>query len=160
YYFKLMAGKDEYEVARLHSNGDFLARIADQFEGDYTLRYNLAPPLFARTGADGLPVKSEYGSWVRHVFSLLAKFRFLRGTMFDIFAYTEERKAERALADEYRTLVESLLPRMTAANLPTIIAIASIPEDIRGYSHVRQHHLAAARKKEAKLLAELDRRQP
>jgi len=160
YYFKLMAGKDEYEVARLHSNGDFLARIADQFEGDYTLRYNLAPPLFARTGADGLPVKSEYRSWVRHAFRLLAKFRFLRGTMFDIFAYTEERKAERALACEYRQLMSSLLPRMTAANLPTMIAIASIPEEIRGYSHVRQRHLESARKKEAKLLAELDRSQP
>ncbi len=156
YYFKLMAGKDEYEVARLHSNGDFLARIADIFEGDYKLRYNLAPPLFARTGADGLPIKSEYGSWVRHAFGLLAKLRFLRGTVFDIFAFTEERKAERALAGEYRVLISSLLRKLTAANLPTIIAIASIPEDIRGYGHVRLQHLKDAREKEKRLLAALD----
>ncbi|MEA5098737.1 MAG: DUF6537 domain-containing protein, partial [Burkholderiaceae bacterium] len=156
HYFKLLAGKDEYEVARLHSNGDFLARIADIFEGNYQLRYNLAPPLFARTGSDGLPLKSEYGSWVRHAFWLLAKLRFLRGTIFDIFAYTEERKTERALAGEYRTLLTSLLPKLTEANLSTLVAIASIPDDIRGYGHVRLRHLTAAREKEQRLLAALD----
>ena len=161
YYFKLLAGKDEYEVARLHGNGDFMARIADVFEGDYKLRYNLAPPLFAKIGADGLAVKSEYGSWVVHILRLLAKLRFLRGTVLDIFAYTEERKVERALAGQYRDLVTSILPRMTTANLPTVVAIASIPEDIRGYGHVRQQHLEAARKKEKSLLVALsDSRQP
>jgi len=153
YYFKLMAGKDEYEVARLHSNGAFLARISDMFEGDYQLRYHLAPPLFSLRGADGILIKREYGAWVRIVFRVLAKMRVLRGTMFDVFALTAERKAERALPGQYRDTLTALLPNMTAANLPSLVAIASIPEEIRGYGHVRERHSKAAMEKQSLLLA-------
>lgn len=153
YYFKLLAAKDEYEVARLHTDGNFAARIADMFEGDYRLRYHLAPPLLARRGADGLLIKRDYGSWVVPVFRLLAKLRFLRGTAFDVFAYAKERKSERKLAQEYRDTLNMLLPRMSVTNLASLVAIARIPEDIRGYGHVRKRHLTAAKEKEKLLLA-------
>ena len=153
YYFKLLAGKDEYEVARLLTNGDFTARIAAMFEGDYRLRYHLAPPLFGKRGPDGRLVKREYGSWVLIAFRLLARLRFLRGTVFDIFSHTPERRLDRSLPVSYRDNLTALLPRMTPANLASIVAIASIPEEIRGYGHVRERHLAAARAKEKALLA-------
>jgi len=153
YYFKLLAHKDEYEVARLQTDGNFAARIADMFEGDYKLRYHLAPPLLAKRNRDGILVKRDYGTWVIHVFRLLKKLRFLRGTVFDIFAYTKGRQIERALAKQYRDRLTELLPRMTTANFATIVAIASIPEEIRGYGHVRARHLKAAQEKEKVLMA-------
>ena len=155
YLFKLMAYKDEYEVARLHSNGQFKAKIAGMFEGDYAIKYHLAPPLFSKHDAQGHLIKREFGSWVGKVFPVLASLRFLRGSFLDPFGYTEERRSERALIQQYKEQLLSLLPTLNANNYEQLIAIASIPEDIRGYGHVKERHLRAAKQKESNLLASL-----
>jgi indolepyruvate ferredoxin oxidoreductase len=153
YYYKLMAYKDEYEVARLYSDGAFQQKIAGMFDGDIKLKFHLAPPLLAKHDSQGRLIKKEYGPWMLKAFGVLAKFKGLRGTALDVFGYTEERKMERALIGEYRQTISSLLPKLTAENLPQAVAIASIPEDIRGYGHVKERHLKAAKQKEATLLA-------
>jgi indolepyruvate ferredoxin oxidoreductase len=153
YYYKLMAYKDEYEVARLYTNGAFKEKIAAMFEGDITLKFHLAPPLFAKTDAQGHLIKQEFGPWMMKAFGVLAKFKGLRGGALDVFGYTAERKMERRLIGEYRATVGGLLSRLNADNLAQAVAIASIPEDIRGYGHVKERHLKAAKAKEASLLA-------
>ena len=153
YYYKLMAYKDEYEVARLYTDGVFQQKIAGMFEGDVKLKFHLAPPLLARHDAQGRLIKQEFGPWMMKAFGVLARFKGLRGTALDVFGYTAERKMERALIAQYRDTVAALLPKLTAENLAQAVAIASIPEDIRGYGHVKERHLKAARQKEAALLA-------
>ncbi|MFC5513076.1 indolepyruvate ferredoxin oxidoreductase family protein [Massilia jejuensis] len=153
YFYKLMAYKDEYEVARLHTDPAFRDKIADMFEGDYTVKYHLAPPLLARHDKEGRAVKQEFGAWMLKAFGVLAKLKGLRGTPFDVFGHTAERKTERALIAQYRETVASLLPKLSNENLAHAVAIASIPEDIRGYGHVKERHLAAARAKQAQLVA-------
>ncbi len=155
YLFKLMAYKDEYEVARLHSDPAFKTRIATMFEGDYAVKYHLAPPLFSKRDAQGHLVKQAYGSWVGKVFPLLAKLRFLRGSVLDPFGHTEERKTERALITTYRETLVSLCASLTPERLPLVTEVARIPEEIRGYGHVKERHLRNAKEKEAKLLAQL-----
>jgi indolepyruvate ferredoxin oxidoreductase len=157
YLFKLMAYKDEYEVARLHTDPAFLAKIQGMFEGDYTIKYHLAPPLWAKRDSQGHLIKQEFGPWMLQAFRALAKLKFLRGTALDIFSYSQERKTERSLIDRYRQTIASLLPRLTQENLSTLVAIAAIPEEIRGYGHVKERHLKAAMQKEAALLAQFDR---
>ncbi len=152
YLFKLMAYKDEYEVARLHTEASFLAKVAAQFEGDYTLNYHLAPPLIARRNEHGELVKQRFGPWMLTAFRLLAKLKGLRGTAFDIFGRTEERKTERALIGEYRACIDELLKTLNAGNLALAAEIARVPEEIRGYGHVRERHLSAARPKWAALM--------
>ncbi|WP_332860637.1 indolepyruvate ferredoxin oxidoreductase family protein [Janthinobacterium svalbardensis] len=152
YFYKLMAYKDEYEVARLYTDGAFQAKIASMFEGDIKLKFHLAPPIMAKTDAQGHLIKKEYGPWMLKAFGVLAKFKGLRGTAFDVFGHTAERKTERALILEYRATVGGLLPKLTTAKLAQAVAIASIPEDIRGYGHVKERHLKAAKEKEASLL--------
>ncbi|HEV7816743.1 MAG TPA: indolepyruvate ferredoxin oxidoreductase family protein, partial [Janthinobacterium sp.] len=132
YFYKLMAYKDEYEVARLYTDGAFAKKIAGMFEGDIKLKFHLAPPLLARHNAQGELIKQEFGPWMMKAFGLLAKLKGLRGTAFDIFGHTAERKTERALIGAYRQTVSALLPELTAENLAQAVAIASIPEDIRG----------------------------
>jgi indolepyruvate ferredoxin oxidoreductase len=156
YLFKLMAYKDEYEVARLHADAAFQAKIGNMFEGDYKLKFHLAPPLLAKRDADGHLVKQEFGPWMMKAFGVLAKLKFLRGSAFDIFGYTEERKTERALIAQYRDTIAALLPRLKADNLAKAVAVASIPEEIRGFGHVKERHLKAAKEKEASLLKEFD----
>jgi indolepyruvate ferredoxin oxidoreductase len=153
YLYKLMAYKDEYEVARLYTDPAFMQKIGAMFEGDIKLKFHLAPPILAKRDKEGHLVKKEYGPWMLKAFGALAKLKGLRGTPFDVFGYTGERKTERALITQYRATVEALLPRLTAENLAQAVAIASIPEDIRGFGHVKERHLAAASKKEAELLA-------
>ena len=152
YFYKLMAYKDEYEVARLYTDGAFQAKIAAMFEGDIKLKFHLAPPIMAKTDAQGHLIKKEYGPWMLKAFGVLAKLKGLRGTAFDVFGHTAERKTERALILEYRATVGGLLPKLTTAKLAQAVAIASIPEDIRGYGHVKERHLKAAKEKEASLL--------
>jgi indolepyruvate ferredoxin oxidoreductase len=152
YAFKLMAYKDEYEVARLYTSGDFQKRVAQQFEGDYTLKFNLAPPLLAKKNADGQLIKKEYGPWVFTAFKLMAKLRFLRGTAFDIFGRTEERRMERQLIEDYFATIGQLLEKLDAGNVALATEIASIPEHIRGYGHVKEAHLHKAKAREAELL--------
>ena len=153
YAFKLMAYKDEYEVARLYTTGDFQKRIAETFDGDYTIRFNLAPPLLAKKDADGHLVKSEYGPWIFTAFKLLAKLKGLRGGFFDVFGRTAERKMERQLIVDYFRTVEELIGKLDAGNLALAVQIAEVPEHIRGYGHVKEAHLAKAKAKEAELLA-------
>jgi indolepyruvate ferredoxin oxidoreductase len=143
--FKLMAYKDEYEVARLHSDPAFLQRIAGMFEGEYKLHYHLAPPLIAKKNAQGELVKRSFGPAMGTVFGLLARLKGLRGTALDPFGRTEERRTERALIAEYRTSVEEMLAGLTAANHAAAVEVARIPEQIRGYGHVKARYLAAAR---------------
>ena len=154
YLFKLMAYKDEYEVARLYTDGHFAAELARKFKGSYTLNFHLAPPLLAkRDPATGHLRKRVFGPWMMTAFRLLAPFRKLRGTPLDIFGYTEERKTERALIGAYRKRIGELLAGLSAANLPLAAEIAAIPEQIRGYGHVKARHLAEAQQREEALLA-------
>jgi indolepyruvate ferredoxin oxidoreductase len=156
YYFKLLAIKDEYEVARLHSDPAFRQKIAAQFEGDYTLNFHLAPPLLARPDpVTGKVRKISFGPWMLRAFGVLARLKFLRGTALDVFGRTEERRMERALITEYETLVDELLSRLAADNHALAVELASLPEEIRGYGHVKARHVAAARTKQAALLARL-----
>ena len=152
YLFKLMAYKDEYEVARLHTDAAFTRQITEMFEGDYKIVHHLAPPTSARKDEQGHLVKKSYGPWMRQAMGVLARMKGLRGTALDPFGRTEERRTERALIVEYRQCIENLLSGLTADRLALAVEIASIPEDIRGYGHIKEHHLAAARIKWQALL--------
>ncbi len=155
YLFKLMAYKDEYEVARLHTDPKFLQKIQAQFEGDYKVVHHLAPPLFAKKDAQGQPVKSPFGGWVRPAMKVLARLKGLRGTAFDPFGHTEERRTERQLIQDYRASIEAILAKgLTAERLPLALDIARLPEDIRGYGHVKERHLAAVRTRWTQLSAQ------
>jgi indolepyruvate ferredoxin oxidoreductase len=155
YLFKLMAYKDEYEVARLYTDTDFLARVAAQFEGDYTLKVHLAPPLWAKEDpVTGEPRKRAYGPWMLSAMRVLAKLKGLRGTALDVFGYSAERRTERRLVDDYRRTIEELLGTLTADRIALAAEIASIPEHIRGYGPVKQRHLAEASARQAELMAE------
>ena len=143
--FKLMAYKDEYEVARLHTDREFLDQIARDFEPGYRIAHYLAPPLLSRRNLRGELIKRRFGPWVRPLMSMLAALRFLRGSPLDVFGYTEERRAERALIAQYRDCIESLLSDLSAENLELAIQIAAIPDSIRGYGHVKERHLQTAR---------------
>jgi indolepyruvate ferredoxin oxidoreductase len=154
YAFKLMAYKDEYEVARLYTSGEFKRRLQQQFDGDYKLHFHLAPPLLAKKDAQGRLLKKEYGPWVFTVFGLLAKLRGLRGTALDVFGHTAERRQERQLIADYERTVAGLLDTLDAGNVDLAAKIASIPEHIRGYGHVKHAHLEQAKAREAELLRE------
>jgi indolepyruvate ferredoxin oxidoreductase len=154
YAFKLMAYKDEYEVARLYTSGDFKRKLQQQFDGDYKVRFHLAPPLLAKKDAQGHLIKREFGSWVFTVFKVLAKLRGLRGSAFDMFGYTTERKMERQLIADYEQTIADLLAPLDSGNVGLAAEIASIPEHIRGYGHVKDTHLQAAKKREAELLVQ------
>lgn len=154
YFFKLMAYKDEYEVARLYTRGDFQRRLQQQFDGDYTLRFHLAPPLLARKDAHGHAIKREYGPWIFTAFKLLARLKFLRGGKLDVFGYSAERRGERQLIADYVATVDTLLQRLDADNVGLAAQIASIPEHIRGYGHIKHAHLEEAKAREAALLVQ------
>ena len=146
YAFKLMAYKDEYEIARLYADPRFAQKIESMFEGDYTLKFHLAPPLLNRPDpVTGIAGKSEFGPWMMAGFRILAKLKGLRGTALDIFGRTEERRTERRLITEYETTVDELLRGLSADNLKLAVEIASIPEDIRGFGHVKMRHLKKQR---------------
>jgi Pyruvate ferredoxin/flavodoxin oxidoreductase. len=153
YYFKLMAYKDEYEVARLYTEGDFLKRVNGQFEGNFKLTFHLAPPIMSKIdAATGEPRKKVFGPWMLSAFRVLARLRGLRGTAFDIFGYSAERKMERQLIADYENTISVLLSGLGADNYDAAVDIASIPEHIRGFGHVKQAHLKDARKREAELI--------
>jgi indolepyruvate ferredoxin oxidoreductase len=141
--FKLMAYKDEYEVARLYSDASFEKRLRNTFEGDFSIKYNLAPPLFARRDANGRLIKSEYGARMKHAFLLLARLKWLRHTPFDPFGHTEERKTERQLMRDYESMVEHCVSTLSADNYADAVALASLPERIRGFGHVKADKIAA-----------------
>jgi len=153
-YFKLMAYKDEYEVARLYTNGEFVNKLKQQFEGDFSVKFNLAPPLFSRKDAQGHLIKAKYGSWMWGAFKLLAKLKKLRGTPLDLFGYTSERKMERQLIEDYHGTIATLLANINVNNLALAIEIASLPEHIRGFGHVKEQSVHTFKTKQAQLLAQ------
>ena len=154
YLFKLMAYKDEYEVARLYTDGNFLKQVASTFDGkDLRFEFHLAPPLLTKPDpVTGVPRKMSFGPWMMSAFGVLAKLKFLRGTALDPFGYSHERKIERKLIADYGTLLEELMAKLTPVNHPLAVALAAIPEKIRGYGHVKARHLDAAKADEAALL--------
>lgn len=145
YLFKLMAYKDEYEVARLHTDPAFSARLNAMFEGDFKVHYHLAPPLLATQNDRGELQKSPFGPWMHTAFKLLAPLKVLRGTPLDFFGYSAERREERALIAWYRDDIEARLGTLELANRDAAVALARLPEQIRGFGHVKARHLAAAR---------------
>jgi indolepyruvate ferredoxin oxidoreductase len=159
--FKLMAYKDEYEVARLFTDGRFMAKINQQFAGGFKLQFHLAPPLTAaRDPVTGHLQKRAFGPWMFHVFKLLARLRSLRGTRFDLFGHTAERRTERQLIADYEALIRELIDGLSAANHDTAVALARIPEQIRGFGHVKERNLKSAKAREAALLATFRHPQP
>jgi indolepyruvate ferredoxin oxidoreductase len=157
YYYKVLAVKDEYEVARLHADPAFTASIARMFEGDYTLHYHLAPPALARRdGATGRLSKREFGPWMRHAFGALARFKRWRNTALDPFAKTPERREEVALIATYEADVQVVLLCLAngadAARREACLQLLSLPEQIRGFGHVRHAALERTRAQAAALL--------
>jgi indolepyruvate ferredoxin oxidoreductase len=157
YLFKLMAYKDEYEVARLYADESFAKQVRNEIGGEHLRLYvHLAPPLLARADkVTGEPKKMTFGPWIFPLFRLLAKFKFLRGTAFDPFGYSRERRTERALVRDYETLLEEVLARLNGDNHHIAVGLAAIPEKIRGFGHVKMRHLKAAKADEAALLDQL-----
>ena len=154
-YAKLLAYKDEYEVARLHADPNFRKKIETMFEGDYRVVYHLAPPLLTRKEE-----KMRFGPWMLPVFKVLRNFKFLRGSALDPFGYTQERRTERALISEYEDTVARLLARLNSQNQALALEIAAIPDEIRGFGHIKARNLAPARKKWQELLARYEAGQP
>jgi len=154
YYFKLLAYKDEYEVARLYSDERFRTALESQFEGDYRLEFHLAPPLIAKRDPDsGLPLKGSYGASMLRVFGLLARLKFLRGSLLDPFGHTAERRRERQLIKDYEALVDEVLAELDHDRHRLAVALLSLPEQIRGYGHVKEAHLAKVEKRGSELSA-------
>ena len=152
-YFKLLAYKDEYEVARLHAAPEFRRRLEATFDGDWTLEFHLAPPLFARRDpVTGEPRKLRYGPWMMRVFGVLARLKGLRGTALDPFGYTRERRRERRLIERYEQVVSSLLGGLDHTNHAVAVEIASLPDRIRGFGHVKARSMEEAGRREAELL--------
>jgi indolepyruvate ferredoxin oxidoreductase len=152
-YFKLLAYKDEYEVARLLSDPAFRDRIAQRFEGDYQINFHLAPPLVAkRDPVSGEPIKRAYGPQMVKRMRWLAKLKFLRGTFLDVFAYNAERGTERRLIRDYENDIRTLLPSLAAGNHAAALELASLPEQIRGYGHVKAKSIERARARREELL--------
>jgi len=145
--FKLMAYKDEYEVARLYTDTGFMEKIDRMMEGDYKVKYNLAPPLFAKKDPHtGELKKSEYGPWMKKAFEILPRFKFLRGTALDPFGYLAERKEERLILKQFEGTVSQLIEKLTADNYATAIEIAELPMKVRGYGHVKDKAISQYRK--------------
>ena len=153
--FKLMAVKDEYEVARLYTDGAFLDQVKATFDGDLRFEFHLAPPLLGRRDPHtGLPVKTSYGPRMMTLFRALAALKGLRGTLFDIFGHTQERRQERQLLADYEALLEELMAGLSPDKHALAVALAAIPQKIRGFGHVKLRHVQAAKAEEAALLAQ------
>ena len=152
-YAKLMAYKDEYEVARLYTDGQFVEKLNAQFDGKFSVRFNLAPPLLSKKNEQGHLIKAEYGSWVWRAFGVLAKLKGLRGTPLDVFGYSAERRMERRLILDYRQNIRSMLGSLDADNHAVAVELASLPEKIRGFGHVKEAAVVVAQVEEARLMA-------
>lgn len=153
--FKLMAYKDEYEVARLYSDGRFKAALEQQFEGDYTLSFHLAPPIWNKINPEtGLPNKRDFGPWMGRAMALLARLKFLRGGPLDIFGRSEERQTERRLIKDYEAMIVEILAGLDADNLDLAVRLAAVPELISGYGHIKAQHLVSANALREGLLAD------
>ena len=152
-FHKLMAIKDEYEVARLYTDGRFAEQLREAFEGKLRVTFHLAPPILQRIDpATGEPVKRTFGPWMFPVLKLLARMKALRGTALDVFGRTEERRTERALIDEYARTMDDVVARLNLSNLPVAVQLARQPESIRGFGHVKARNVAQARTEREELL--------
>jgi indolepyruvate ferredoxin oxidoreductase len=154
-FFKLMAYKDEYEVARLYTNGEFQRKLADVFDGTVALKFHLAPPLFGKRDAAGHLVKRPFGPWMWTAFRVIAKLKFLRGTPFDPFGRSEERRTERRLIEEYRQDLNAIIARLALEQLDDAIELAHLPEQIRGFGHIKQANIQKVRARREELKAKL-----
>jgi indolepyruvate ferredoxin oxidoreductase len=159
YFAKLLAIKDEYEVARLYTDGGFEAALKSQFESWDGLRFHLAPPLLAKPGPGGRPQKIVFGGWMWKGFQLLARFKGLRGTPFDVFGYTHERRMERQLVVDYEALIERLLQDLDADKLDLAVQLARLPERIRGYGPVKEANVKAVKQQWGEMLARYGQRE-
>lgn len=151
--YKLLAIKDEYEVARLFSNGSFRAQLESRFDSWDKLEFHLAPPLLAKRNEKGELQKKAYGPWMMTAYGWLAKLRFLRHTPFDIFGYSEERKMERRLLADYEAVVDEIVANLTADNLDAAVALATYPDTIRGFGHVKERNVKKAYEERMRLRA-------
>jgi indolepyruvate ferredoxin oxidoreductase len=149
---KLMAYKDEYEVARLYADPAFMEKLKASFEGDWKVNIHLAPPAFSKKDAHGHLIKKKYGPWILSAMRVLAKLKFLRGTAFDVFGKTEERRTERALIGEYEALVREVISGLSAQKHALAVELANLPDGIRGYGHVKENNLKGVRVKWQELL--------
>jgi indolepyruvate ferredoxin oxidoreductase len=154
--FKLMAYKDEYEVARLYTDGSFAGKLSEKFDGDFKLKFHLAPPVFAQRDSNGHLMKKEYGGWMLKAFALLAKLKFLRGTAFDLFGRTTERKTERQLVEDYFAMIDQRIAGLKAEQIPLLARIARIPETIRGYGHIKEENIRKAAAEKTRLEGDLE----
>jgi indolepyruvate ferredoxin oxidoreductase len=155
-YARLLAYKDEYEVARLYTDGEFAKQLAAQFEGHLRLQFHMAPPLVARPGAHGEnPRKLTFGGWMWTLLRVLAPLKALRGSAFDVFGYSLERRMERQLIADYAETMQRLIPKIEPANIETIETIASLPKRIRGFGHVKIANLRIAKRVEADAMRKL-----
>jgi indolepyruvate ferredoxin oxidoreductase len=155
-YAKLLAYKDEYEVARLYTDGRFEKQLRDQFDGDFKISFNLAPPMLAgKPDALGRPGKRAFGAWMLPLFRLLASLRSLRGTAFDIFGYSADRRLERDLIAGYEKDVATVLSVLSPLTLDTAIELLSLPDRIRGYGPVKEKSVRDAKARYAQLAADL-----
>lgn len=155
--YKMMAIKDEYEVARLYTDGTFSDLLADKFTGKVRMTFHLAPPIFSRIDKQsGRPVKKEYGSWMLSAMRLLAGLKFLRETPFDIFGYSAERKTERQWREDYQSLMQDISGRLSTQNYEIAVMLAALPEQIRGFGPVREVSFKAAREEQEKLIAQFN----
>jgi len=143
--YRLMAYKDEYEVARLHTQTGFMERIQNSFEGDFKVHYHLAPPIWSKRNSQGELVKKKFGPIMLTGFKVLAKLKGLRGTKLDVFGQTEERQTERALIREYMQHIDHVLGALSSETHAHAVAVAQVPENIKGYGHVKERNIRAAR---------------
>ena len=153
--FKLMAIKDEYEVARLYTDGSFAAELSKQFQSYEKLEFHLAPPILGRRGNDGRPRKSSFGPWMMTGFRLLSALKGLRGTVFDLFGYTAERRMERQLLAQYEADLELITAALAPGRIEAATALASVPALIRGYGHVRKASAEKAAGERSRLVERL-----
>lgn len=160
YYYKVLATKDEYEVARLYTNGDFMKKVEAQFEGDYKLNFHLAPPVLNSTKPDAKPQKRSFGPWMMRSFKVLASLRFIRNSVIDPFGYTAERKVEREWLADYERVLDEVSTNLNEEKLPIAVKLASLPDLVRGYGPVKERFLDQARIQQARLLAEWRNERP
>ena len=152
-YFKLMSYKDEYEVARLYSDNEFINKINETFEGNFKINYHLSPPIFCtKDKVTGYPLKINFGSWIMILFKFISMFKFLRGTYFDLFGYFEERKIERLLINNYKDRILEICSKLTIENYALAVEIASTPDQIRGFGYIKEKNIEIAKRCEDKLM--------
>ena len=149
-----MSYKDEYEVARLYSNKEFISKINNTFEGNFKINFHLAPPIFYKKDkVTGNPLKMHFGSWIMVLFKFIGIFKFLRGTYLDPFAYLDERKIERLLINDYKDRILEICSKLTKDNYTLAVEIASTPDQIRGFGYIKNKNIEIAKSCEDRLMS-------